>query len=152
MPRLAPAFDDRAIAAACQRARALWRAESQKERDRLLTLAVPKRLVALDDDVVRHLLTPEHRADLRASIAATRTAQPSEKLASCSSGNQSYEAELAAWRRRDAAALAQAARLRRRAKLERALMWSGAVVLSVVLLILAARHALADATTLATSG
>ena len=39
------------------------------ERDRLLRLPAAARLAALDDDAVRTLLTAEHRAEVRASLA-----------------------------------------------------------------------------------
>ena len=64
-----PAFDDAGLAASGQRARAIWTAESAVERDRLLRLPAASRLAALDDDDTRQLLTAEHRAEVRASLA-----------------------------------------------------------------------------------
>lgn len=68
-PRREPAFDDVGLAASGRRARAVWTAESAAERDRLLRLPAADRLAALDDDAVRTLLTGEHRAEVRASLA-----------------------------------------------------------------------------------
>jgi hypothetical protein len=64
-----PAFNDAELAAAWARADALWTAESGRERDRLLALPPASRLAALDDDATRMLLRPEHRAEVRASLA-----------------------------------------------------------------------------------
>ena len=63
-----PAFNDADLAAARERALAVWVAESGRERDRLLSLPPVSRLTALDDDATRSLLRPEHRAEVRASL------------------------------------------------------------------------------------
>lgn len=68
-PRREPAFDDAAIDAAGERARAVWTVESGRERDRLLLLPAASRLAALDDDATRQALTAGHRAEVRASLA-----------------------------------------------------------------------------------
>lgn len=131
MSSLLPAFDDAALSASRERAHGVWQAESGKERDRLLALETADLLAALDDETVRQNLTPEHRAELRASIRAGRIAQPAQPVF-C----HDYEAELLAWRRRDAAALAHAASLRRRQFLDRCLL-SGAAAAFLIMLVCA---------------
>ncbi|MCB4825506.1 hypothetical protein [Roseicella aerolata] len=123
--RHAPAFDDAALAAAHQQARALWVGESAKERDRLLALPVADRLAALDDEGVRGMLTSEHRAELRASIAAPAAASQ----ASPEDANREHRRAMEEWRARDAQQRADAARLDR----ERAVVLWGLVPGATVL-------------------
>lgn len=63
----------------------MWIAESGRERDRLLALPPASRLAALDDDAIRALLTAEHRAEVRASLAPAAT------------GNHGRERTMATW-------------------------------------------------------
>ena len=106
MARLSPAFDDAAIALAGREARAVWAAASARERDRLLRLPAAERLAAMDGEAARLLLTPEHRAELRASVAPACSAEPHP------GEDQDFQEELAAWWARDAEAQAEAARAR----------------------------------------
>jgi hypothetical protein len=119
-----PAFDNAALAAARQRARATWAEESAKERDRLLALPVAERLAALDDDEVRAMLMPSHRAELRASITAG-SAQPVQ-----APEDEDHAAAMAAWRARDATAQAERQRQERDRR--------GRLVLSVLLVVMVA--------------
>ena len=76
-----PAFNDAELAAAGERATAVWATESGRERDRLLTLPPAARLAALDDDATRLLLRPDHRAEVRASLAPDPVMEGSRALA-----------------------------------------------------------------------
>lgn len=105
-PARPPAFDDAAITAARHYAREVWDTESARERDRLLALPLAERLVALDDEDVRAALTPEHRIELRASIATAAGGSPVQDAT-----RQQHDEEMAAWRARDTAARAAMDRL-----------------------------------------
>jgi hypothetical protein len=74
-----PTFDDAGLAASGRRAKAIWTSESAAERDRLLALPPAARLAALDDDAVRSLLTAEHRAEVRASLAPALAEPPTKE-------------------------------------------------------------------------
>jgi hypothetical protein len=67
-------------------------------------MPVTERLAALDDEDVRVVLTPEHRAELRTSISAV--------LGPRRNPDQQHEQAMAEWRAKDAAQRAEVARLK----------------------------------------
>lgn len=119
-PARAPAFDDAAITAARQYARSVWNAESARVRDRLLALPLVERLVALDDEEVRAALTPEHRVELRVSIAKAADSSQIQPPAPPPEAEE-FAREQAAWRVRDAASQAE---MRRIDRLQRWVPWA----------------------------
>jgi hypothetical protein len=129
-----PAFNDAALDAAAKAARAIWRAESAAERDRLLRLAPVERLAAMDDQEVRDALTPQDRAlvldTLAAALPRTPVPDPTEEEM-----RAEHEREMAEWRANLAASDAARARQERRGRLLVAIPWAAAAVLLLVWLL-----------------